>query len=156
MKFSDVFSFLFNAGVNALRPPIGIWGDLVFEVSSELVRTYDDYQRESKLRLAKHELIGRTTVIEHLGRDAETISFSMTFNRRLGVNPSEEVSKLRAMCLNAEAHQLILGNCVVGDNLWLIETVGEEVEAVDSFGKVITSSAKVSMVEYVAEVDNGV
>lgn len=33
MKIADVFSDIFNAGINAVRPPIGSIHDLIFEVN---------------------------------------------------------------------------------------------------------------------------
>lgn len=156
MRVADVFGTIFNAAVNALRSPIGSFNELVFEVSSDLVRTYRDFQRETKARYATHELVNRTSVIEYLGREPDAITFTMNFNSRLGVKPAEEISTLRRLCQDHIADQLILGNKVCGDNLWVIESVTEEVEATDHFGQVMAASAKVTMREYVARIDNDV
>lgn len=148
MTFNDIF----NTIINAIRPPIGAFNELVFEVSTEKVITYDDYKRETKARYARHELINQTNVLEYLGRDLEEITFTMMFTVSLGVDPAEETSKLRRMCLDGVADYLILGNTVVGENLWTIESVGEAKKAVDHFGKTIVSSVNVKMVEYVPAV----
>lgn len=148
MTFNDIF----NTIINAIRPPIGAFNELVFEVSTEKVITYDDYKRETKARYARHELINQTSVLEYLGRDLEEITFTMMFTVSLGVDPAEETSKLRRMCLDGVADYLILGNTVVGENLWTIESVGESKKAVDHFGKTIVSSVNVKMVEYVPAV----
>lgn len=148
MTFNDIF----NTIINAIRPPIGAFNELVFEVSTERVITYDDYKRETKARYARHELINQTSVLEYLGRDLEEITFTMMFTVSLGVDPAEETSKLRRMCLDGVADYLILGNTVVGENLWTIESVGESKKAVDHFGKTIVSSVNVKMVEYVPAV----
>ena len=110
MTFNDIFNTL----VNAIRPPIGAFNELVFEVSTEKVITYDNYKRETKARYARHELINQTSVLEYLGRDLEEITFTMMFTVSLGVDPAEETSKLRRMCLDGVADYLILGNTVVG------------------------------------------
>lgn len=148
MTFNDIF----NTIINAIRPPIGAFNELVFEVSTEKVITYDDYKRETKARYARHELINQTSVLEYLGRELEEITFTMMFTLSLGVDPAEETSKLRRMCLDGVADYLILGNTVVGENLWTIESVGEAKKAVDHFGKTIVSSVNVKMVEYVPAV----
>lgn len=148
MTFNDIF----NTIINAIRPPIGAFNELVFEVSTEKVITYDDYKRDTKARYARHELINQTSVLEYLGRDLEEITFTMMFTVSLGVDPAEETSKLRRMCLDGVADYLILGNTVVGENLWTIESVGEAKKAVDHFGKTIVSSVNVKMVEYVPAV----
>lgn len=120
MKIADVFSDIFNAGINAIRPPIGSFHDLIFEVSSDLVRTYHEY----------------------LGREPDEITFIMTFHISLGVKPAEEISTLRRLCQDHIADYLILGNSVVGDNLWVIESVSEEVTVTDHFGLVLVAVAK--------------
>ena len=111
--------------------------------------TYDNYKRESKARYARHELINQASVLEYLGRDLEEISFTMLFTVSLGVNPALEASKVRKLCLDGVADYLILGNTVVGENLWTIESVGETKIAVDHFGSTIVASLDVKMVEYV-------
>lgn len=148
MTFNDIF----NTFINAFRPPIGAFNDLVFEVSTERVLTYDSYKRDSKARYARHELINQTSVLEYLGRDLEEITFTMMFTVSLGVDPAIETSKVRKLCLDGVADYLILGNMIAGENLWVIESVGEEKKAVDNLGKTIVSSVNVKMVEYVPAV----
>jgi len=148
MTFNDIF----NTFINAFRPPIGAFNDLVFEVSTERVLTYDGYKRDSKARYARHELINQTSVLEYLGRDLEEITFTMMFTVSLGVDPAIETSKVRKLCLDGVADYLILGNMIAGENLWVIESVGEEKKAVDNLGKTIVSSVNVKMVEYVLAV----
>lgn len=66
----------------------------------------------------------------------------MTFHISLGVKPAEEISTLRRLCQDHIADYLILGNSVVGDNLWVIESVSEEVTVTDHFGLVLVAVAK--------------
>lgn len=129
--------------------PIGAFGDLVFEVSIEKVLTYDDYKRESKSRYAKHDLINQTSVLEWLGTELEEISFKMTFTVSLNVNPAEETEKVRQMCLDGVADYLVLGNTIIGDNLWIIESVSEAAVAWDNSGNILVSTVDVKMKEYV-------
>lgn len=147
------FDYIFNSYEGMYRPPIGAFSSLVFEVSSAKVLTYDDYKRESKARYAKHELINQTTVLEYLGAELEEISFKMTFTTMLNVNPIEEAQKVRNMCLEGVADYFILGNRVVGDNLWVIESVGEEATSWDNRGNILASSVNVKMLEYVPRME---
>lgn len=156
MRIADIFGTVFNAAVNYFRPPIGVFNWLTFEVSNLMVKTYRDFKRETKARYATHDLVNRTSVLEYLGREPDVITFTMDFNRRLGVKPSEELSFLRWLCQEHVADQLILGNKVCGDNLWVIESVSEEVEATDHFGQVLAASAQVTMREYAARLNDGI
>lgn len=132
--------------------PIGSFGSIAFEVSSERVFTYDDYRRETKARYSKHDLVNSVPAYEWLGEDAEEISFKMIFTISLGVNPAEEVARLRQMCLDGEADYLVLGDAVIGNNLWVIESVGEAAKAWDNAGNILVAEVDVKMIEYVAEV----
>lgn len=132
--------------------PIGSFGSIAFEVSSERVFTYDDYRRDTKARYSKHELINMPPVHEWLGEDTEEISFKMIFSVSLGVNPAEEVARLRQMCLDGEADYLVLGDAVIGNNLWVIESVGEAAKAWDNAGNILVAEVDVKMIEYVPEV----
>ena len=143
------FDYSLNAVMGAYKPPLGAFGDLVFEVSSFKVLTYDDYKRETKARYAKHELINQTTVLEYLGAEPEEISFKMTFTTALKVNPAAEAEKVRQMCLDGVTDYLILGNAVVGENLWVIESVSEAAQSWDNKGNILASEVNVKMLEYV-------
>ena len=136
-----------------LKAPIGAFADIVFEVSSERVFTYDDYQRNSKSRFAKHELINQATVVEWLGRELEEITFNMKFSVTLGVNPKEEANRVRELCHDGVADYLILGNEVIGDNLWVIETLSEKATAWDNAGNILFSELSVKMLEYVPRLE---
>ena len=136
----------------SLTPPIGAFADLIFEVSSEKVLTYDEYKRESKSRYARHELINQTTTLEWLGRELGEISFKMKFTTMLGVNPAEETEKVRRLCEDGIADYLIIGNAVIGDNMWTIESVSESAVAWDNAGNILVSEVEVKMLEYVTRV----
>ena len=134
-----------------MRNPIGSFADIAFEVSSERVFTFDDYRRNSKARYSKHELINLPPALEYLGSEPEEISFKMIFTVSLAVNPAAETARLRELCLNGEADYLVLGNEVIGDHMWTIESVNETAKAWDDSGHIIFSEVEVKMVEYVEE-----
>ena len=64
---------------------IGTFGNVVFETSNDLVRTFKDMTRDTNVRLASHDIIGKKPVIEWIGPGTDTIKFSMQFNSILGV-----------------------------------------------------------------------
>lgn len=128
---------------------IGSLGDVPFVVASGLVRTFRDYSRDGNGRWAKHDLIGQKPVLEFLGKDIEKISFKMVFRADQGINPEKEAQKLRKMRDNGEIMVLILADKPVGDNSWVIESIGENVTFWDAFGNIQAMSVDVSLQEYV-------
>lgn len=127
---------------------IGAFGNLVFEVSYNKILTFDKYQRTTKHRYQKHDIINYTPKLESLGRELEEISLEIYFNRALNVNPKEEIQKLRQMCNNAEVNYLIIGGEVIGGCLWVIEEVSENPEHFGGGGQILTSRVNVQFKEY--------
>lgn len=127
---------------------VGSFGDIPFIVARGYVRTFKDYGRESSGRWAKHDLIGEKPVLEFLGPDVEKISFKMQFRADHGMNPENEAARLRAMRDKGETAVLMLAGRPVGDNPWVVESIGETVAFWDAFGNAISLTVDVSLTEY--------
>ena len=127
---------------------IGNLGEITFECSSEVFRTIKDYRREVKARFAEHKLVMKTPALEFLGADTQEISFKMIFSASLGVNPREESARLQKMCTDGEAVPLVLGSEVIGEGLWVVESVNESATAFDGRGNIILSEVDVRLKEY--------
>lgn len=128
---------------------IGNFGDILFIVASGYVRTFRDYSRESAGRWAKHDLVGQKPVLEFLGPDLEKISLKMMFRADQGMKPEEEVKRLRELRDVGYADVLMLAGEPVGDNSWVIESLGEQVTFWDALGNVLSVTVDVTLTEYV-------
>ena len=87
---------------------IGTLGDVVFETSSEKIRTFDNMKRDGSARWTAHEVMSNKPVLEFIGPDIEQISFSMRLDVALGINPTAELETLREVRDKGEAVKLIL------------------------------------------------
>lgn len=132
---------------------IGAFGSLVFEVSGHKILTFDDYQRTTKHRYQKHDIMNYKPKLESVGKELEEISLKIIFHRALNVDPRAEVEKLRNMCNNAECNFLIIGAEVIGNCLFVIEEVSESVDIWGGVGQIISSSVTVKFKEYVTTGD---
>ena len=132
---------------------VGAFGETAFEVSNFKVLTFKNFKRDTKAKFATHDTIGQPPKLEFLHRELETISFDMIFHKSLGVNPEEEIKKLREMCQNGDADFLIIGNAPYGENEWVIESISESAEVWDGEGKIYSSKVDVSLKEYIREAD---
>lgn len=135
-----------------ISAPIGSLGEIVFEVSSRRVLTFDGYKRNTKARYASHEVIGQSPVLEFLGPDGEEVSFFMQFRADLGISPRESADRLREMSRSGEASYFLLGNAVIGENMWVVTDVGEDNVKVDHMGRIILNQVSVTLREYVANI----
>ena len=131
---------------------VGFLGDIAFRVSSNYLRTFDEYNRNASGRWAKHDIIGRKPTLEFLGPDVEKISFKMQFRADYGINPREELKRLRNLCDTGQALTLVIGNKVIGDNYWIIESVDENVTYWSREGQILSVTANVTLQEYVGGV----
>lgn len=127
---------------------IGSFGSLIFEVTHEKVRTFDELTRSATARWSKHERFGQKPRSEFLGPDLDSISFKMRFDAQYGVNPKSEMDKLLDLCRSGKADTLIIGGTPIGRDQWVITSVKQSWTAVDNQGRVIVGTADVTMEEY--------
>lgn len=128
---------------------VGTIGDIVFEVSNEIVRTFYDYKRKTAARLTTHDIIGQKPVTEFLGPGIDSISFSMKLTAFKGVNPKTEAEKIRQMIETGEVVNLVLGGSPVSKNKWIIESMDESANYYDGKGNIISSDINITIREYV-------
>lgn len=108
---------------------IGSWGDLVFEVSGEKAKTFNELTEKSSGRWAEHETINTAPLSEFLGPGLDELELSIIFTTMLGVNPQESYDELRDMVRKGEYHPLILGGFPLSGNFWRIDEISGEAKA---------------------------
>lgn len=127
---------------------IGTFGAVVFETSTDLVRTFKDMTRDTNVRLANHDIIGKKPVIEWIGPGTDTIKFSMQFNSILGVEPSDEEKKLRDMAQTGKVAHIIVGGEPISDYKFIIESISSSGRIYDRDGNLIKSMVDITVKEY--------
>lgn len=127
---------------------IGTFGAVVFETSTDLVRTFKDMTRDTNVRLASHDIIGKKPVIEWIGPGTDTIKFSMQFNSILGVEPSDEEKKLCDMAQTGKVAHIIVGGEPISDYKFIIESISSSGRIYDRDGNLIKSMVDITVKEY--------
>lgn len=127
---------------------IGSLGEIIFEASSERVRTIDNVRRKGAARWATHDVVGRKPSREFIGPGLESICFTMQFSVSHGVNPEDELKKLRKMRDEGKAASLILGGSPVGEGLWTIEDMAESHKKHDNKGAILFADVEINLMEY--------
>ncbi|WP_094607726.1 hypothetical protein SPSIL_009120 [Sporomusa silvacetica DSM 10669] len=120
--------------------------------SSEFkVMTFDDFKRDSAGRWATHEIIGidKKPILEFIGPGLETISFSIFLTTMLGVEPVDELKKLRQLRDNGVVCMFTIGGNAVTANAWVITQLSETHKTYDNKGSLLVASVSVSLTEYV-------
>lgn len=146
---------IFNMGINALRGSLGSFGDLVFEVyagqfradfdataegleglkvkPSTRVLSFSNFQRRTRARYARHELINKKSVLEKVGDEPDQITLEIKLIKDLGVKPEEEAELLRGYVRDGHEDTLIIGSEVLGS--FVITELSEARQYVDCFGR---------------------
>ena len=156
---------IFDAGINLLRGDIGSFGDLIFQVyagrfgfdfepalttgempkvtakPSLKVLTFDNFNRRTRARYARHQLINKTSLLEKVGDEPDEITLDVKLVRDLGVKPEEEIELIRGYIKDGTAESLIIGSEVLGE--FVITELSEGRTFVDCFGR--TQVAELSL-----------
>lgn len=128
---------------------IGSFGDIIFEVSFNTIRTFDNFTRSSAGRWSEHEVINQKPPSEFVGPGLDTISFSMRFDVQYGMNPRVEMERLLIMERSGQAEILIIGGKGLGVDKWVITDLRQNWQTVDNQGNVLVGVAEVTLKEYV-------
>ena len=73
---------------------IGTLGDIVFKVSANKVKTFDDLKKDSKTNYAKHTRHLKKPLLEFQYNDTDTASLTIYLSAFLGVNPKSMQDKI--------------------------------------------------------------
>ena len=134
---------------------IGSLGSVVFEVSSERIRTFRDFQIQHSAKYTEHAIHGRKGLLEFTGLSASTASLSIRLDAGLGINPKEELNTLHEILTKHEALPFILDGEPQGDGLWVLESIGENYEIIDNHGTAIAVEVSIKLKEYIEVSANG-
>ena len=133
----------------ATQRVIGAYGGLVFEVSSEKVRTLRDLKRQSRARYATHDLIGQKSILEFLGLEPDEVSFTVQLNADLGISVSAELWSLLDLLRDGEPQYLVLGGHVYGQGRWALTEMSYTVDYADHTGAPIFATVDMKLKESV-------
>ena len=128
---------------------IGSLGDVVFEVSSDSVKTFNDLNMQYSAKYAQHDIHGKKGLLEFTGLDPTTMSLKILLSSALGVTPKEEIVTLLEMLNAGKAIPFILDGEPQGDGLWVIENMSVEQKTLSNKGVLILAEVSLNLKEYV-------
>ena len=127
---------------------VGMLGDIVFEVSDNVVETVDNMSWSGSSRYSVHERHLYDAMSEQTGSDADQIQFDMTLSAYLGVNPQGELTKLWRYMRSGKTLPLAIGNKGYGKYRWTITRLNIKLQYFDGDGDVTQAVVTVSLQEY--------
>ena len=131
---------------------IGTYGPVTFTASADLLRTFNNLSRKGPARYAEHNTLNGKPRLEFIGPGLDSITFDMRFDVQYGLNPRQEIERLRTIRDAGEYYSMVLAGQPLGR--FVIEDVGEDWRRMDGQGRLLVAGVSVSMKEYV-EGDRG-
>ncbi|MGG4444560.1 phage tail protein [Brevibacillus fortis] len=127
---------------------IGSLGEVIFEVSSQRVRTFDDMTRNGSSRWVTHDIHRNKPIPEFVGPGLEEISLSIQLKASLGVDPEAELKTLRTKRDTGQRDLLVIGNKPVSTSQWVTESVSEQHKNYDGRGRLVSVNVELRLKEY--------
>ncbi|MDR2360501.1 MAG: phage tail protein [Oscillospiraceae bacterium] len=127
---------------------IGALGDIAFSVSSEQAETFSKMQWSGSARISTHQRHMGNALTEFTGRDADTMSFTMTISAYLGVDVMAEIVKIWDAERNGTTLPLVIGEKAYGKYRWLIKSHKTDMQYYDRNGNLTSATVSIQLIEY--------
>jgi len=126
---------------------IGVFGPVIFSVSSRMVRTFNNMQMDSSVNYATHDRHLQTPMIEYTGENLNSLPFEMHFLREHNVLPWVEIAKLQALLKSGRAWPLVVGLVPIGKHRWVVTDLKVTFERFDNWGRLREARVSVSLLQ---------
>jgi hypothetical protein len=125
---------------------VGCLGNIPFEVSDRRIRTISNFSLSGSASYALHQRAGGKDLPELTGIGLDTATIEMHISSYLGVNPRNEVKKLRKAKNSGRVMRLVIGNDYYGK--YVITDFQETAIAYDRKAGVSVATLSVNLMEY--------
>lgn len=121
---------------------IGVLGPITFEVSADLMRTWQDARRTAAARWATHDVFQNKPKKEFLGPGLSRINLTIRLDIERGIVPRDEIRQMRDLMDSGAVSQFTVGGELVGD--FVVDGVDEDWRRMSRTG--VLTNAVVSLV----------
>ena len=127
---------------------VGSFGNIVFETSPSVVRTFSEAQRTTTGRWAKHDILGAKPIAEFIGPDTDEVTLPIQLNVLLlgGKTIESELSILREIIQNGKVGLLTIGEDIFGK--YYLESMGETRKHFGKNGQTVNASVTLTLKEF--------
>ena len=125
---------------------LGTLGDLVFEVSSNRVRTYDGATLNSSARWEEHDVIGSKPRLEFIGPGLRQMTLTVRLDAQHGTAPEAEAEALRQAVETGERRPLLIGGVPRG--YWVVQEISESWRHIGPNGAAAVIELDLTLKEY--------
>lgn len=127
---------------------VGCLGNIVFQVSEEVVETISNVVWSGSARYSTHQRHLQNALTEFTGVDPDKISFTMTLSAELGVDVISEVVKFWDIERSGKAVSLVIGKKSYGKYRWNLLRHSVKYTRHDRQGNPTEAEVSVELQEY--------
>ena len=124
---------------------VGGFGDMIFEASSEVVRTWNSLRRSRSAKFQTHEVTEGKQRLQYIGLELDSVNLDIVLDAKF-VDPEAELAALDAMLDAARPRVLILGDTVMGS--YVLESYTDTRKHTDGRGRILWSEVALQLKEY--------
>ena len=127
---------------------IGALGDVVFETSRQMVRTFNNVERSNQARWAVHDIIGEEPMPEFIGPGQKEISLPIQLNILLlgGGSIEDELETIETMVDSGKVSTLVIGERIFGK--YYIESMSDSTPHLGGRGEFLTTELTLTLKKY--------
>lgn len=127
---------------------VGAYGEVVFEVSSEVARTLDNAEWSGKANWSTHDRHLDNALTEFTGLEPDGMRFDMELSAYLGVNPMTDLVKLWEYERKGLPQPLVFGDKAYGKYRWSLISHSIKFKNYDNYGNLTRATVSVTLQEY--------
>lgn len=127
---------------------VGCLGDIVFQVSEDIVETISNVVWSGSARYSTHQRHGMNALTEYTGRDPDKLSFTMTLSAELEVDIVPEIVKFWDIERSGQAVPLVIGEKPYGKYRWSLLRHSAKYTKHDRLGNPTEAEVSVELQEY--------
>jgi len=126
---------------------IGSLGDVTFETSSNLIRTFSEWTESVSARIGSHEIGGGMPVLEFNGPGTTAVDIPVTLHAALGVDVEGDISILKRYCQQGQLLLLMLAGKFIGGSgaRWMLESVSVSRKQFNARGEAIIAEVSLAL-----------
>lgn len=128
-------------------------GDFTFEVNAQNITTFTDLKFQNSANYTEHKILNRKGLLEFTGLNASTASLNIHLDSQVSEDIEGTISYFYEMMNAGEALLFMIGDNVMGEGFWVIESLDESYTRIDNLGRFLMVDLALKLKEYIEDAE---
>lgn len=126
---------------------IASFGKVTFKVTDKEIKIFNDLSISKSARFATHERVNNKPLLQFMGLNAESITFTMQLIENVTGSISKDLKELNKMLSSGTPYAFFLGTKKIGN--FVLESLSENYNIINNLGHIEMVTLNLSLKEYV-------